>query len=159
MEHISAIMGQLTESLQSQSIKISDDPEASNSLTTYKGELTVPVVIESVKLIKAAFPDLPAEFYDVFQARIKANGFTDGRLRDAVANVIDSCIYPKPTVAQFLSFDRRIKIFTYEQMLGKLKDYGEDIWRSYRAIKLSGLPKKVWIHINDVTAYNIKDEE
>lgn len=115
-------------------------------------------MIESVQRIKGAFPELPAEFYDVLQERIKANGFTSERLRDAVSNVIDNCIYPRPTIAQFITYDKRITLYTYEQILNKLKDYGEDIWKSYRAIKLPGLPKKVWIHINDIAEYNIKDE-
>ena len=55
--------------------------------------------------IKNAFPTLPVEFYDILCERLKANGFTDERLTNAVNGVIDTCKYPTPTVAHFMSYD------------------------------------------------------
>jgi hypothetical protein len=55
--------------------------------------------------IKKAFPTLPVEFYDILCERLKAKGFTDERLLATVNGVIDTCKYPTPTVAHFMTFD------------------------------------------------------
>lgn len=124
----------------------------------YRGELTTQGIIRGVATIKKAFPALPLEFYDILTDRIRAAGFCDQRLQDAVSCVIDNCIFPQPTVAQFISYDRRIRVYTYEEMLDK-GHHG--LWNPeiYKAIQLRGMPKKVWIHVNDIAKFNIKDEE
>ena len=61
--------------------------------------------MESMNQVKKAFPTLPAEFYDILCERLKAKGFTDERLIAVVEGVIDSCKYPTPTVAHFMTFD------------------------------------------------------
>jgi hypothetical protein len=131
--------------------------QATGELSLYRGDLTPQAVISSVAKIKQAFPGLPAGFYEVFAERIKENGFCDARLRDAVACVIDNCIYPMPTIAQFISFDRRVKYHTYEEML-KITNENEDAWKNYQAVNI-GLPKKVWFHVNDIAKYKIKNED
>lgn len=131
--------------------------ELSNEISIYKGELTGPCLVNCVVTIKKAFPSLPIDFYDVFTDRLKANGFTDERLRDAVNYVVDTCIYPTPTIANFISFDRRFKVFNYEEMLSKLNEYGSDpkFWDSYKRINLPDREKPVWIHINDAKKYKL----
>lgn len=56
--------------------------------------------------VSQAFPTLPEPFYDLLCERIKEHGFTDERLKKSVNYVIDHCIYPTPTIAQFISFDK-----------------------------------------------------
>ena len=131
----------------------------SDNISVYRGELTTQAVISEVKKIKLAFPGLPAGFYDVFSDRIKDNGFCDDRLRDAVAHVIDNCVYPLPTIAQFISYDKCYKVYTYDQMLEKFADaeMGSDFWKYYKTFQFSNRSKKVWIHIDDVEKYNIKE--
>jgi len=80
-------------------------------ISIYKGKLTQQSVLKNIAIIKKAFPLLPLDFYDVFIDRIKANGFTDERLTDAVNHVIDTCPYPTPTIANFISFDKKISCF------------------------------------------------
>ena len=46
---------------------------------------------------------------------MKEKGFSDEKLKDAVNHVIDNCRYPVPTIAEFLSFDKVVKIFTYQE--------------------------------------------
>jgi hypothetical protein len=137
--------------------QLSKTSEQEDSITIYKGELTTNAVIQSLKDIKQAFPVLPVDFYDIFQRRIKANNFCDERLNDAVNFVIDNCVYPTPTVAQFITFDRRVKFYKYEELL-KMSNENSEIWNSYKAIDI-GLPKKVWFHINDIAKYNIHDTD
>lgn len=130
--------------------------EGNLSLSTYTGELTKKTIDESLMRIKFAFSDLPIEFYLILQERVKSHNFSDSRLLDAVNNVIDNCIYPKPTIAQFISFDRRIQVYTHDQMTKKMSEYGQEIWNSYKAVKLDGMIKPVWIHVNDIERYKIE---
>ena len=103
-----------------------------------------------------AFPALQPEFFDILAKRIKANGFSDDRLTDAVNNVIDNCTYPTPTIAQFISFDRRYKIYNYDEYC---KLCSEGFGELYQPIKFKDRPKPVWIHVNDIEQFNIKSDE
>ena len=67
---------------------------------------------------------MPVEFFDIFIDRIKANNFTDQRLKDAVNYVIDNCVYPTPSIAQFVSFDKKTKLYTYDQLIDFIDKYG-----------------------------------
>ena len=124
-------------------------PIVNGEISLYTGELTTKVIIESVAKIKKAFPTLPIGFYDVFTDRLKANGFNDARLRDAVAYVIDNCIYPTPTIAQFISFDKRIKTYTYSEYCD-LCNKGDG--KNYEPMTLPGNSKPVWVHVNDINS-------
>lgn len=65
--------------------------------------------------IKKSFPSLEAEFYDILCDRLKENEVTDNELTEAVNHVIDTCIYPTPTIAQFITYiqDKRDSIPTF----------------------------------------------
>ena len=86
------------------------------TLSAYSGELTQPALVESVARVKATFPQLPPEFFKILIERVKDKGFSDKRLIDAVNHVIDTCQYPNPTMANFLSFDKRIKVYSYNDV-------------------------------------------
>ncbi len=134
---------------------------ATNEISIYKGGIisNESIIKYSIK-IRYAFPALPPEFYDVLLEMVKEENFTDERFRDSVHYVIKNCHYPTPTIADFISFDRRFKVFTYDEMLKKLDEMGGDrkIWDSYKRIKLPGRPEPVWIHVNDIAMYKIKSE-
>lgn len=106
----------------------------------------------NVAKIKKSFPGLPIGFYQVFDERLKANNFTDERLTDAVNHVIDTCVYPTPTIANFISFDRRIKVYTYAQYC-KLCDEGDG--NNYLPVAINKNVKPVWAHINDISQFNL----
>lgn len=97
-----------------------------------------------------AFPSLPSEFYDILSNRIIDKRIGDKRLIDAVNHVIDNCIYPTPTIANFITFDKRVKLFAYEQMVKKAEEFGGMIWESYKAVEIPGSDKKVWVHVKDL---------
>ena len=140
---------------QSTSIFQSKDIQDNNAISIYSGALTQPVVVASVVQIKSAFPSLPAGFYDVFISRVKENGFCDERLVDAVNYVIDNCIYPTPTIANFISFDRTIKFRTHEEMCKEAMTY-QQVWKEWLPVKMPNMPKTVWIFANDIEKYNLK---
>ena len=141
-------------SLPGNSLRINDNGDI--SLSVYKGELTNTEIVKQSKKIKDAFPSLPGGFFNVFVDRLKENNFTDQRLKDAVSNVIDTCVYPTPTIANFISFDKLIKIYTHKQVCDMV--YSGDKMENYKAIKFNKYPKPVWIHINDVAEYKIESE-
>jgi hypothetical protein len=123
-----------------------------NEVSIYRGPLTARVIVESAAKIKKAFPTLPIGFYQVFDERLKENNFTDSRLTDAVNHVIDTCIYPTPTIANFISFDKRVKVYTYSQYC-KLCDEGDG--KNYQPVAINGNTKPVWAHINDINQFNL----
>ena len=125
--------------------------ELLGEVSIYKGTLTERCIVESVATIKKAFPALPLSFYDVFMDMLE--GFTDDRLRDAVRNVISTCVYPQPTIAQFISFDKRIKVYTYSQYC-KLCDEGTG--KNYHPVAIGENTHPVWVHENDINQYNLK---
>ena len=99
--------------------------------------------------MKKSFPALPADFYDSLSERLKANGFCDERLNDAVNHVIDTCLYPTPTIANIISFDKTIKFKTHDEMCR------DELWGQYLPVKFPDRPKVVWIHANDIANHGI----
>lgn len=128
----------------------------SNEISVYKGELTTQCVIKQVKKIKSAFPSLPSGFYDILTDRLKELRFSDQRLTDAVNNLIDTCPYPTPTIANLISWDKRIKLYNYQEMVAMVDKFGEVTWRSYKAVKISGFKSRVYASVTDIEAYNLE---
>ena len=46
---------------------------------------------------------------------LKANNFTAGRLKDACMHVMETCKYKEPTIADFVQFDKCVKLYTYSE--------------------------------------------
>ena len=134
----------------------------SSSISLYAGELTPQCLVRSIGVIKKSFPALPLGFYDILIDRIQENKFSDERLTDAVNHVIENCIYPTPTIAQFLSWDKRIEVLNFDAMLKKVNEFGGDemagkiFAEQYSSILLPDREKPVWIHVNDIKMYNLK---
>lgn len=106
-------------------------------------------------MIRDAFPDLPPGFYNVLADRIKEKAFTDRRLADAVNHVVDTCIYPKPTIANFISYGREVRLYTYQEMLAR----GEEAWSTHRPLQLPDQDKLLWVHTDDIKKFNLKQYE
>ena len=96
------------------SLEVSKKP--TTSISTYKGELTTEGWTKAAKIISDSFPDLDKGFYDQFNRLILKEDFGDNRLLDAVDYVVKNCIYPRPTIANFLSYDNRIKLYSYNDI-------------------------------------------
>lgn len=111
-------------------------------------------MVASVAKIKSAFPSLPGSFYDTFAERIVDNNFCDERLKDAVNFVIDHCIYPTPTVANFISFDRTLKFKTYAEMCKEALT-SDSVWNQWLPLKFPDLPAIIWAHENDIVKYKL----
>lgn len=124
-------------------------------LSVYSGDLQPETVAKNVAKIKAAFPALTPEYFKLFIDRVKEKGFTNERLIDAVNNVIDNCQYPTPTLANFLSFDKRVKVLDYNEMCG-LVGRQEAKFDNYARLTING--KIHYIKQSDKQIYNIPDE-
>lgn len=132
----------------SEALKVNEKGETYLSL--YTGDLTPKVVTESMAELKASFPALPAEFFTMLSKRVKDNGFSDERLRDAVRHVIDNCIYPSPTIAQIISFDRTLRLYTYFEMVEMVNKVNGDakLWDYYEKRKIND--KLFWVSKADI---------
>lgn len=102
-----------------------------------------------------SFPTLPNEFYEILSDRIKANGFSDKRLQDSIDYVIDNCVYPTPTIAQFISFDKHIKLYTYDQIMSMLNE-NPGVFKSHKSVKIKGISKPMYAHVTDIEHYNLE---
>lgn len=126
-----------------------------NGLSIYSGSLTLKTVVEQNMKIKQAFPNLPNDWYEVFQNRITENGFTDERLKDAVNYVIDNSQYPTPTIAQFIGFDRRVVVKTYRELLKSLND-DPKAFDHYQAVKVQQIDHPLYARKEDIQKYKLK---
>jgi len=129
------------------------------SISVYSGELSTRTVIDGIKKIKAAFPNLPPDFYDILSDRIKENGFSDMRFVNAINHVIDTCKYPTPTIADFIGYDKQIKLYSYDEMLAKINFAGNSVsfqWDNYKPVKFMDREKLVWVHNDDISKYKLK---
>ena len=124
------------------------------SITTYTGELTQENVVRNFARIKACFPAISPEFYKVLMERIKEKGFSDDRLSDSVNNLIDNFQYPNPTLANILSFDKRVKILDYNQVCNLIHKQ-EASFDNFSKIFIG--EKMFYVRTSDKEIYNIPD--
>lgn len=125
-------------------------------LCIYEGELTDQCLVGNVKRIMMAFPSLPEAFYEILQQRVYESKFTDERLTDAVNHVIDTCKYPTPTVAEFLSYNRHIQLYSYYQILDMVNVHGRGIFDEYKCVKIGDEKPPYFAHIRDIKKYKLE---
>ena len=77
-------------------------------------------MITQISKMRKVFTHAAPGFYDVLLERIKENNFTDERLKDAVNYLIDNFKYPVPSIADIISFDKKVKLHTYQQVCDKV---------------------------------------
>jgi hypothetical protein len=68
--------------------------------------LTTECLAKNLDVVHKIYPSLSEGFYDILCERLKAHGFSDRELTKAVNHVIDTCKYPQPTIAEFISYLR-----------------------------------------------------
>ena len=75
----------------------------------------IKLIATELRKLKAAFPQLDNEFISVATERMVANDFTEKRTKDAIGNLIDNFKYPRPTIADIVGFDKRIRLYTHNE--------------------------------------------
>lgn len=105
--------------------------------------------------LKKAFPQLPSGFYEILSDRLEENNFTDNRLKDAINNMIDNFTYPIPTVANIISFDKRVKIYSYLDIIEMVNQYGTSVWYQYKPVRKIG-NIRYFASLKDIETYNLE---
>ena len=70
----------------------------------------------NIAKLEMAFPKMQGEFFKILLERLDANNFSNKRLENAVNYVIDKFRYKELNVADIISWDRKINIYTYSQI-------------------------------------------
>lgn len=109
----------------------------------YSGEVATKeqVMSDSKKLI-AAFPEVSIDFVILLTERLIDNQFTAQRVKDAINNIIDNSPYKRPSIADIISFDRKMKLYSYEEVQAKCAP-GYSAFDHFKRIIINGRPK--WI--------------
>lgn len=141
MDKINEIMERLPSTLQTLQQQDTND----NKVSIYgKGKVTALVFEAGVIRLKKAFPKLPDGWYDILDEAIDQDGFTDQRFKDAVWNLIKTCPYPEPTIANILGFDRNVVMYNIKELMKKYADSYypgakyDPIASEYKLINLNG---------------------
>jgi hypothetical protein len=121
-------------------------------ISIYRGDLTPKCIAQEVKKIQAAFPSLEPLWFNLLSERIIANNFSDQRLKDAIGYLLDNFRYPSPSIADIISFDKRVKLLTYGQLLIENDKTGR-AFKDYECIDRNG--KKYWINKAEKEMHNL----
>jgi hypothetical protein len=155
METIKKLAGKALSSLQN--LTQSTSPEREEAISIYSGELTLEVVnIQTTKLL-LAFPTIKLQtgWFELLNERIRANGFSDARLIAAVDHLIDTCIYPVPSIANIISYDKKVKLYTYQQLCDITTESGDKkTFLKYKPIR-SNHKVQMYCHVNDIDNYKL----
>lgn len=103
-----------------------------------KTTLSKEVIVECAAIIAKSFQHLNPEFAGVLVERAQENGFTDEEFMKSVKEVVDTCIYSTPTIANFISRKKPETIINYQKMLDLTDKFGELIWDSYEKVQVNG---------------------
>ena len=129
----------------------------SNSLSIYSGELTKGNLAKQTAKLLQAFPKMPPETIDILKDRFIENGFNDERMIAAVGNVIDNYEgWDKlPNIANFIQFDKKVKLYTYTEFLHATKELSPDLTRQWQHdhvyVKVNG--NQVFVSKSDYNNY------
>lgn len=122
-------------------------------ISIYKDQLTKESVKVNCLKVLVAFPSLENHFTDLLTESLFRNKFTDQRFKDSVNYVIDNCKYPKPSIADFVSYDKKVKVYRYDEMVSNSFDFAR-----FKKVKLSDEQSKpLWIRIEDFENNNFQE--
>lgn len=132
----------------------------SNEISIYKsGKVSAETFAYGSKKIQDAFPKLHAGWFKILDQMIDEEKFSEERFRDAVNFLIKNCIYPEPTIANIISFDKTVKVFTISELKEKFKDSYymgatyDPIFTEYERIDFYGQER--FAKKEDVMKYNL----
>lgn len=101
------------------------------------------------KRLILAFPAMSSDFLFLLTDRIKNKRFTRLQLTAAIENLIDNYTYPQPKIADIISFDKKVKLYTYNEVC-RLVDQG-DRFESYKRLKDGR-----YARTHDIELFNLK---
>ncbi len=87
-------------------------------ISIYSGTPATPMEIASeTAKIAVSFPSLDKLFFTILAERLIKNNFTIDRLQAATGYLIDNFHYKQPTIADIISFDKKVKLYSYNEVL------------------------------------------
>lgn len=117
MEHISSLIPQAKKNFL-QPLQTELSTLCNHEISIYHGEIASPTIIaqQSAK-IQVSFPNLDKLFFTILTERVIKNGFTEQRLKDATEYLIDNFKYPKPSIAEIINFDKKLKLYSHNEVV------------------------------------------
>ena len=88
------------------------------------------------------------DFFDLLVERIIDKKFTAQRLKDAVNYVIDNFQYKELNISDVIKFDRKIKLYTYNEMCDYVYYNGGTTSEYFESKKINGI--RFWIKKSDL---------
>lgn len=80
-------------------------------------DVTIDEITICLNRLKKAFPAMDSnDFYNLLAERVKENGFSGRKLKDAVNHVIDNFQYKELNISDVVRFDRKAKLYTYDEV-------------------------------------------
>ena len=105
------------------------------------GEASPEVIIWTLKKLKGCFPDTTKEVFETLVEMLKAEQWSDIRIRDAVREAILTHKFPRITPANILDFDKRIRLYTFSQVQEeayKRNGHHFECFKGFEKIELNG---------------------
>lgn len=136
--------------LQKQSIGILEKINEQGEISIYQGELTREHIMATSVKVLAAFRELDTNFINLLTEAAIRNNFTNERFTDAVNHVIDNCIYPKPSIANFINYDKKYKLYRHSEVVELGINFDDLV-----SVDV-GIEKPMWIYKSDFKNTNLE---
>jgi hypothetical protein len=109
-----------------------------SEISIYDGATATGVEMESeVQKLMAAFPEVTNDFLIILIDRLIDNGFTKERVQDAISKTIDTNPYRRPSIADIISYDKKVKLYTYSEVEKKCLP-GYSAFQYYERVEIEG---------------------
>lgn len=103
--------------LKSSKKEIQVREDGSFELSVYQDDaLTMDVLQEGLTTISAVFPKTSEAVLLLTTRLVMKNEFTNQQFRDAIDHLITNYHYPEFKPADILSFDKKVKLYTYSEV-------------------------------------------
>jgi hypothetical protein len=104
---------------------------------------TQDVLAWALKTLQACYPDTNAMVFEIILERLKSNEWGNDKIKDAINHLIETHVYKTINPANILTFDRKRKLYSYNQMIDMVNKYGSEVWNRYGKEKING---KNWFY-------------
>jgi len=128
--------------------------ESATEISVYKGNFNPIQATKTVMRLNKAFPSLTSDFVSILLDRVKELNISDERLSDSVNYLIDNYHYPTMAIADVVSYDKKIKLLTYDEVM-KIHAQTGDAFKFYKVVDL-GHKTTLFANIRDIEQYNLK---
>jgi len=101
--------------------------------------------------LSIAFPKMTKEFFLLLTEFVIKDGFTVKRLEDAVNHVISNFQYKELNISDIIKFDKRIKLYSYNEVVIMVQKNAE--FEDFEHRKIDG--KTYWVKRTDLFNANL----